>query len=467
MSYESNMNKFAEYSAACEASSPALDKIKALFDDGKFTSLCAASDSGIVAGCGYISNALVYAYAQNKDILGGAVTKQNAKIIKKIYDMAAKTGCPIVSILDSNGVLLSDGMEVLEAYSEILMMSNNISGVVPQIALITGTCAGTSAMLACSADFVVMSKDAELFLNAPFNTSDDENAKDAGTADFAAKAGIASIVAENENEAINEVKKLIGLLPANNLSASNMFEGETNMSASISIPQDITSLDLSDVANVICDKDSIVSINESYAENAKTLLATIGGVAAGVVCAGGELGSKDAKKISRFVRTCDAFNIPIVTLINTLGFENTAYPCLIKESAKLAHAYAEATTAKISVICANAIGSAYIALASKNAACDITIAWPTAVISPLKPQTAAEFLMHDKLKGTENLQKSREALADEYISSSADAFIAAQNGMVDAVVAPENTRSYIVDSLEILMSKRQSRLPKKHSNNSF
>ncbi len=460
MNSESKMNKLAEYVGQIDQSAPARARLSALFDADTFVELDAFAENGVVTGYGYVGENLVYAFSQS-----GAVTKVHAKKVKKVYELAAKVGCPVVGIYDSNGAKVSEANEMLAAYAEILALSNKISGVVPQIALVLGTCAGTSALMAASADFVVMSKEAELFLNAPFVTTAKGGSKEAGTAAFLAEGGVASIVGETEEETIEEVKKLLSVLPENNLAPAPLFEaaaaadGASVLSAYAKKPEGC----VCKVVAAIADEGSVVTLGKDYAKGVYTALATVGGSPIGFIASNEEEGSfgvKACNKAAKFVRVCDAYNIPVVTMLNTKGFEMTACPGLIKGAAKLAGAYAEATTAKVNVVMGEVIGAAYLA----TCVADVTVAWPTGVISAMAPEAYVEFVSHDKLKGTADLKADRQKLAEEYIDEEAGAFKAAENGFVDAVIAPETTRDAVLKALEMLSGKRVSAMPKKHSN---
>lgn len=472
MNPESKMKKLAEYIGKTEKNTPARDRLSTLFDDQTFVELntfagFGEETSGVITGYGYIGEDLVYAYSQDMTACDGAVTKVNANKIKKVYELASKTGCPIVALFDSNGAKLEEANEMLNAYGEILALSNNISGVVPQIAVVLGTCAGTSALMACGADFVVMAQKAELFLNAP-SVVDDKN-QDAGTAKFAAETGVVSIVVEDDDIALEQVRKLISVLPQNNLAPAPLFESSENTNANSLIAKAVADIDhmcAKSVIEAVADVDSVIEINASYATGVVTALALVSGATVGFVANNeitGEFGANACDKAARFVRTCDAFNIPVVTLVNTKGFKVTSCPKLIREGSKLAHAYAEATTPKISVICGQAIGAAYIAMASSQNH-DVTLAWPTAAISAMGLEATVEFTSHDRLKGATNLETARAELVEEYIDTTAGAFKAAENGFVNAVIDPVDTRCALIHAIEMLAGKRESRLPKKHSN---
>lgn len=440
----------------------ARDRLIHLFDGGEFTELDAyakVSDnlSGVITAYGYVDSNPVYAFAQDISVNDGALTRVQAEKISKIYDMAAKTGIPVVGIYDSFGADLNDGISAMTSYGDLILKASNLSGVVPQISVIAGTCAGASAILAVSADFVVMSKEAELFITPNTDVKD--------LAQNAAENGTASLIAENDEDAIEKVKEILQKLPQNNLSPIPMFE--------FNEPDGVYSDNAKSIAKAVCDLESVIELSNDFGKASYTALASMGGATVGI-CAtnktNDKLTSSDCSKIARFVRTCDAFAIPIITFVDTEGFDNSE--CANKsgavlQMAKLASAYAEATTIKISVITGKAYGPSFITLAGKGSNADLVFAVDNAVISALEPLAAVEFLSHDKLKGTDDLAKSREALVDEYIKKEASAQAAAEKMCIDGVISVGDIRKTLVNAIEIMAGKRVSRLPKKHSNSPF
>ncbi len=454
--------ELGKLSALAAASTPAKDRLTYLFDEGVFTELDAYATAGeqlagVVCAYGYVDGNLVYAFSQDSSVNKGALSCAQAAKIKKIYALAEKTGLPVVGIYDSFGADLQDPMGALAAYGELLGCVNALSGVVPQISVVAGTCAGAAAMLAASADFVVMAKDAELFVTP---NSGVEN-----QAEAAAKNGIAAIVAEDDKAAVEAAKSLLMKLPQNNLTAPPLFD--------FAIPETDFGTDAAENAAAIADEGSATEVYADYGNAAYTALVTVNGTAVGIAATNKtseKLTADDCGKLARFVRTCDAFSVPVVTIVDTEGFATSDTADLngaVKNMAQLSQAYAEATTVKIAVVAGKAYGSAYIALAGKAANADLVFALPSAVISSLAPLTAAEFFSHEKLAGAEETAKAREALAEEYIAENASSACAAARGIVDAVVEPEMIRGTIADALDILAGKRVSRLPKKHSNLPF
>ncbi len=469
MNPESKMSKLAAMTQSCQTDSQARVRLSTLFDENTFVELdlfagAADTGSGVVIGYGYVGDTMAYAFSQDVAVDSGALTTVVAKKIKKVYELAAKTGCPVIGIYDSMGAKLSESNDMLAGYAEILSLSNEVSGVVPQIAVIAGVCAGTSAMMACGADLVVMVKDAELFLNAPFVTTAQGGPSDAGTAAFVAKAGVTSIVEDTQEDALKAVAKILSYLPQNNISPAPLFEtaGNAAGASKLAAITETDGLDGLSVIENIADTDSVIELQAAYATGVVTAFGLVSGATVGFVAtneAADEYTANACDKAAKFIRFCDAFNLPVVQLINTKGFAVSACPKLIKSAARLAHAYAEATVPKINVLVGQAIGAAYIA----TSAADTVLAWPSAAISAMGLEAYVEFTAHDKLVGTKNLEADRKALVEEYVEAEAGAFKAAERGFVDQVIAPADTRQHIIQAIEMLAGKRVTTMPKKHT----
>ncbi len=453
------ISTLAELKSAAEAVSAARTRLTYLFDDGKFTELDAyvqdgGNLSGVITAFGYAEGNPVYAFSQNIDVRNGALTEAQANKIAKVYDLAAKTGVPVVAVYDSFGADVSDGAKALKAYGELLMWTSNLSGVVPQIAVVAGVCAGCSAILAQSADFTVMTKDAQLYVTPNSDIKD--------LAGNAAANGTVCAVCEDDKAAVEKAREILLKLPQNNLSPVPMYEFEE--------PTGVPAGDADSISRAVCDADSVLELSAEYGKSAYTALASLGGATVGIAAtnkSADKLSADDCSKLARFVRICDSFAVPVITFVDTEGFETNDTAEMqgaVKSMSKLAHAYAEATTIKLSVVTGKAYGPAYMALAGKGANSDISYATPDAVISPLDPVTAVEFLQHDELKGASDLTSARNALAEKYAKTKASAVSAAVSGLIDGIIEPAEIRSTLINSIEIMAGKRISRLPKKHSN---
>ena len=400
------------------AATSAYKTITAFFDADSFCEIDAFAKSGegfaeVVAGFGTVEGMPVYAFAQNSDICGGAMSKAQAAKLKKLYGLALKTGAPVVGFYDSVGGRLNQGTELLAGCGDVLNAAASLSGVVPQISVVLGTCLGTNALNAASADIVIMSKDAQLSLSVTGKHSD---------AAYNAENGIASIVCDDADKAIKAAKELILYLPSNNLTMA---------------PQSFEEAPAEDgcgcVVSRTVDGNSIVKLFNDYGKEANVRFARLGGQVVGIVVTKGkELGCKSANKVAKFVRFCDAFSLPVVTFVNCPGFES------IKSATKASAAYAAGTGA--------------------NA--DVVYALPDAVISPVNVEAAA-FIMAPEVM---NVATDKQAdVAQKFADENLSAYNAAQNGYVDGIVEEAQLRQTLISALDMLSGKRVSTLSKKHS----
>ena len=386
--------------------------------------------------------------------LSGAIFHTSSDTETIAYIVTRKRlGCP--SIEDA----LCRTMDTIEgAYSLILKRTSQLSGVVPVISLVLGVCAGSAAIAAAAADFVVMTEDAELFLTPAFE-------KGAGSAAAAAANGTAAAVEADEAAAIAKVRALVNLMPVNNMATVPCMEFDAPAAASGS--------DLEDYVASIADGGSVVALYEGFGGAAYTALATVAGTTVGIAATNktdAKLTEDDCDKLARFMRTCDAFSIPVITLVDTLGFGGSVETELkgaVKAVTRLAGSYAEATTAKIAVVTGMAAGPLFVALAGKSSNSDFAYALEGTCIAPMAPESAVEFLWHDRLKGADDLNAKRKALAKEYAETVASADKAAALGVVDDVIGAADLRATVTAALSMLEGKRVTNLPKKHSNFPF
>ena len=440
----------------------AYKRLSALFDNGEFNEIdrfakLGDSGCGVVAAYGTVQGLGVYAYAQDIDANFGAMNKAQAAKILKVYNLAMMNGCPVVSILDSKGAIATEGVEALDAYGELIAAAGKISGVVPQIAVIAGTCVGSAAVLASIADAVIMTKDSQFCVNSSFVTGD----KAVGTADAAAKAGTVAKVCEDDVEAIGFAATLLTALPSNNLSVAPIADY---------IPAAVNGSGVYATISSVVDADSFQELYNDFGCCAKVGFARIAGNAVGIVATDYEkndakLCGRGAGKIARFVRFCDAFSVPVVTLIDCAGFMGGAEDELdgsVKSVATLTGAYAEATTAKIAVVVGKAYGTAWTAMAGKASGSDYVLATACAEICALEPKTAVQFLYKDRLDGS-----NREELEKEYAANEGSAFKAAENGAVNEIVTADTIAAKVIAALDMLATKRLNTIEKKHSNMPF
>ena len=408
------------------------------FDDGEYTALFA--DGAVSAASGYAAGQQAYAVFQN----GEAVSVKDVEKNIKVLELAAQTGCPVVTFYDSVGAKLTEGLDVLNAAAKLNATIAKVSGVVPQVAVVLGVCN--------------MAEGAELFFTAPFTAAaKGDKVADAGSAAAAAKAGVAAIVAADAAEAAEKAAHIVGLLPANNLTGPAIFEFEQ--------PTAVLSANAepAKAAAALIDKDSAVEMYAGFGKNVYTAFATIGGNAVGVVATGKELCHNCVAKASRFVRLCDAFSVPMLTIVNTEGFVPSTSDDIaggIREAARLAATYADATTAKVALIAGKAVGPVYTALA----AADLKIAIKGCTISALEPSAAVSVLYKEEIDASDNIVAATKAKAAAYVAEvcSADAAVAA--GSADMTCEAANARASVVAAFELLSTKRAARLPKKHGN---
>lgn len=425
--------------------SDARKRLSALFDEDSFRELdkFLSADgelSSVAAGFGTVMGATAYAFAQDVSVKSGAVNKSAALKIKRIYELAAKVGAPVVAIFDSKGGDINEGMAVLSAYGDIIRASADISGVVPQIAVVCGVCAGAAAMVASMADITIMTEKAELFMTAPFNTADGK-IEGAGTAVNAAKAGVCSILAKDDADAVAKARRLIAVLPANNISLGGNDDFTAN-DAAVS-----ASMKGAELAAAITDKNSVIELGAEFGTGAFTALASINWATVAVVATdrAAKLTAADCAKIARFVQFADVFSIPVVTIINTEGFEPSSAAELAgstRDCAKLAQVYASATTAKVNLITGKAYGAVYAAFASA----DISYAWEGAEIAPMAPEAGKVFM------------------GEELVTSP---FAAASLGMIDGVISAEDTAAAVASAVELTAGKRVAAPTRKHANYTF
>ena len=437
-------------------SSEARNTLMSLLDEDSFTELSRYSGGSVVTACGTIDGMQVYAFIQDVSVKSGAVCKAAAQKLTKLYRLAVNNGAPVIGIYDSKGGDVAEGVELLSAYSEIAGASAELSGVAPQIAIVTGVCGGTSATLACMADFVIMTEKAELFLTAPFVAND--GTKGAGTAKNAALSGVSCITAKDNAEAVKKAKELITLLPQNNLDvAGNDYFTVTDQAADLSQKG-------GDLVKTVADKDSLIELFAEFGDASYTALGSVNWRTVGFVATNkteGRLTQADCAKIARFAGICDAFSIPLVTFVDSEGFaaDNAAELAgSIRDCAKLTQVYACATTAKIAVITGNALGGIFTAFCGGSA--DLTIATENAVIAPVTPAAAAVFLYADKCTSKEALQKA----VDEYAADEASALNAMEKGVVDRIISAEELWDAVNGGLVTLASKRVAAPARKHIN---
>ncbi len=477
----------------------ARERIQMLFDEGSFVEIDAfvkhrsnefdmpkteAPGEGVVVGYGTVSGRLVYAYAQDFTVIGGSLGEMHAAKICKVMDMAMKMGAPIVGISDSGGARIQEGIDALAGFGDIFYRNTLSSGVIPQIAMILGPCAGGAVYSPAICDFVFMvDKTSQMFITGPqvvkAVTGEDVSFDELGGAQtHATKSGVASVRCADEDECFAKVKELLEFLPSNNLEMAPVYEetDEINrLSEALStiVPQDANkAYDMKAVIGEIVDNGSFFEIFPQFAENIIIGLARMNGMTVGIVAnqpkvMAGSLDVNSADKAARFIRFCDSFNIPLITFTDVPGYlpgTTQEHSGIIRHGAKMLYAFSEATVPKINVIVRKAYGGAYIAMNSKHIGADMVFAWPSAEIAVMGPDGAANIIFRKDIAASDDPITERQSKIAEYTEKFANPYVAASRGYVDDVIEPDSTRPRIISALEMLMSKRETRPSKKHGN---
>ena len=443
---------------------------------------------GVVTGHGTINGRVVYVYSQDFTIYGGSLSLTCGEKIAKVQQQALKMGAPIIGINDSGGARIQEGVNSLMGYSMIFENNIKASGVVPQISMIMGPCAGGAVYSPALTDFILMNKGtSNMFLTGPKvvktvtgETISEENL--GGASVHGAKSGVAQFVSENEEEAFAMVRELISYLPQNNMEEPPAVKSSDSIdrledSLNGIIPEEPNKpYDVMDVIRAIVDDGKFFEVHARYAKNIVVGFARFDGMSVGIVAnqpnqMAGVLDINSSRKGARFVRFCDAFNIPLVTLVDVPGFlpgSGQEYGGVIVHGAKLLFAYGEATVPKVTVILRKAYGGAYIVTSSKGLQGDVNYAWPSAEIAVMGPQGAIEVLQAKTLKELKDKPEERAAFMaekeQEYRDVFANPYVAARLGYVDDVIVPRNTRFRVIRALQMLRNKRDAMPPKKHSN---
>ncbi len=442
------------------------EKIAALFDSGTFVETGAylkranGDPAGVICGYGAIGGKLVYAFSQDSDRNKGAFDALQAEKIVALYNMATKNGAPVIGIFDSIGAVIADGSTVMSAYGKVLAAVSAASGVIPQIALISGICSGLSATIAAMFDLTVTVKEqSRLFVNAPFLIG-----KEIGSAEYAAETGLASVCTESMEEAEELIKKLVARLPSNNEEGVVADE----LTDDINRTSNIEGLSGKALIAELADAGEVIEIGSGYAKEMVTAIITLGGVTCGVVANdqavnGGVITCEGAKKAAKLVGLCDSFSIPVITLTDSIGVESSKTAegaALALQLGKLAMAYATADTAKITAVVGKAYGAAFTLMGSKALGADMVYATPESSVSVMAPASAVAFLWNDRI--TEDT--TRADLEDEWNRECASPEAAAADGSIDDVVDAKELRQRICSAVYMLMMKNSGTPARKHCN---
>ncbi|MGI5950380.1 MAG: acyl-CoA carboxylase subunit beta [Brooklawnia sp.] len=481
----------------------ARERVLTLLDEGSFTEMDEFArhrattfgldakkpyGDGVIIGVGAIHGRPVCVFSQDVGVFGGSLGETYGAKIAKIIDFATNTGCPLIGINEGGGARIQEGVASLSAYGDIFLRNVLASGVVPQISLIMGAAAGGHVYSPALTDFIVMvDQTSQMFITGPqvikTVTGEDISMEDLGGGRaHNTRSGVAHYLAADEADALEYVRELITFLPQNNLEDAPVYEWATDADLDFTdrdrkldslIPDNPAhAYDMRDVIRTVVDDDEFLEIMELYAPNIICGFGRIEGRSIGIVAnqpmvLAGTVDTKASEKAARFVRTCDSFNIPVLTFVDVPGFlpgVEQEHDGIIRRGAKLIYAYAEATVPLMTVITRKAYGGAYIVMGSKHLGADVNLAWPTAQIAVMGAEGAVELLYRKELAATDDRGKLSQELVEHYNQTLANPYLAAERGYIDQVIYPHETRSQVIRFLRLLRTKRASLPPKKHGN---
>jgi acetyl-CoA carboxylase carboxyltransferase component len=436
----------------------------------------------VVTGWGTINGRLVYLFSQDFTVFGGSLGEVHAEKVCKIMDMAMKNGAPVIGLNDSGGARIQEGVVSLGGYADIFLRNTLASGVIPQISVIMGPCAGGAVYSPALTDFIIMVRDSSyMFVTGPevvkAVTHEKVSFEELGGASAHSEiSGVCHLAADSEADALYLIHKLLSYLPQNNLEDPpfvSSSDSPLRMEEALDslIPADPGKpYDIKDAIHLIVDDGQFFEIHEAYAQNIVVGFARLGGHSIGIIAnqpsvLAGVLDIKASEKAARFVRFCDAFNIPILTFVDVPGFlpgMDQEHGGIIRAGAKLLYAYCEATVAKLTVVTRKAYGGAYDVMSSKHIRGDVNLAWPSAEIAVMGPEGAVNIIFRKELAEAEDPVNKKEQLVAEYREKFAHPYIAASRGYIDDVIEPRETRPRLINALEMLSNKRDTNPPKKH-----
>lgn len=439
---------------------------------------------GVITGYGKINGRKVFVFSQDFTVFGGSLSEMYGKKICKIMDLAMESGNPIVGLNDSGGARIQEGIKSLRSYSLIFEKNTHASGVVPQISAVMGPCAGGAVYSPAVTDFTLMVKDtAHMFITGPevvkTVTGEEVSFEDLGGAmTHASKSGVAHLVSEDEEHCFEQIRRLLSFMPSNNLEDPPRVDtghapDDVDESIDEVVPQDPNKpYDMRDVVRKLVDNGDFFEIHEHWAQNMTVGFARFDGRPVGIVGnnpahLAGTIDIDASDKCSRFVRFCDAFNLPVITFMDVPGYlpgTEQEWGGIIRHGAKILYAFAEATVPLITIITRKGYGGAYDVMSSRHIGADLVYAWPGSEIAVMGPQGAINIIFRKEIRDAEDKEAKREELVEEYREEFAHPYVAAGLGYIDKVIFPHETRPLICRGLDILETKRQDRPPKKHGN---
>lgn len=439
---------------------------------------------GVVTGFAKIDGRAIALFSQDFTVFGGSLSETHAEKIVKIMKLAMKAGIPIIGLNDSGGARIQEGVNSLGGYADIFLLNTLASGVVPQISVILGPCAGGAVYSPAITDFIFMTrKTSHMFVTGPnvvkTVTHEDVTFEELGGADtHGQKSGVAHFVYDNEIETLSNVRKLLSFIPSNFKEKSIQFEFDLDLSAENTKLSEILPdnpnkpYDMKEVILNLVDDGDFFEVHKNYAENIICGFARLGGMSVGIVAnqpqvLAGVLDINASVKSARFVRFCDAFNIPLLVLVDVPGFlpgTEQEWNGIIRHGAKLLFAFSEATVPKVTLIIRKAYGGAYDVMNSKHIRGDYNFAWPTAEIAVMGPKGAVEIIFKKEIDSSENPEQELELKLNEYIEKFANPYIAAERGFLDDIIDPKETRKVLINAFDLLKNKVDNNPKKKHSN---
>ena len=437
----------------------------------------------VVTGWGTVEGRLTYVFSQDFTVFGGSLGEVHAEKICKIMDMAMKNGAPVIGLNDSGGARIQEGVVALGGYADIFLRNTLASGVIPQISAIMGPCAGGAVYSPALTDFIFMTRNTSyMFVTGPdvvkTVTHEEVTQEELGGASVHSEtSGVCHVAADSEADTLYLIRKLLGYLPQNNMEDPPFIAGDDPLrmddALNSIIPDDPNKpYDIKEAINKIMDNGQFFEIHENFAQNIVVGFARLGGHSVGIVAnqpavLAGVLDIDASEKAGRFVRFCDAFNIPIITFEDVPGFlpgTNQEHHGIIRSGAKLLYAYCEATVPKLTVITRKAYGGAYDVMSSKHIRGDVNLAWPSAEIAVMGPDGAVNIIFRKELADAEDPVARKAELVAEYREKFASPYVAAERGYIDDVIEPKETRPRLINALEMLANKRDSNPAKKHGN---
>ena len=458
-------------------------RIERLVDDGKFEFLVPRTECGMLAVTGSVKGCKVVIFASDATIKSGALGIDGSKVIVTAYKAAMGAQLPIIGIWHSGGARLSDGVASLDAFGEVFQSMISASGRIPQLSLVLGPTAGGGAYGPALTDVVVLAPEGRIFVTGPDVVKtvlgEEISFEELGGANtHGSKSGVAHFVAENEYECMDYIKKLISFLPQNNTEQPPKLSTDDDPNRldhnliNIMPENPLQPYDMKEIINSIVDNHEFFEVHELFAPNIVIGYGRLNGNVVGIVAnqpmhLAGALDIDSSNKASRFIRFCDSFNVPIITLVDTPGYmpgSNQEHNGIIRHGSKLLYAYCEATVPRITLVIGKAYGGAYIAMGSKNLRTDVNYAWPTAKCAVLGGEAAVKIMNRKELAASDDPESLKKELIDEFAEKFENPYVAASHGTVDNVINPAETRPMLIKALEMLANKREKQLPRKHGN---